>query len=1656
MVNVRRGPWSARAVPMGWDDDPGEPPAYPFVPVPLPEEVQLVSYARTYEDVRGPDQAYTPAEDVLDDGPISLFHEEMKGADDRVIVVSTRNRRAHARYRERAKRKLALSIVPRCPAGWTDLPWWKDGQPLEPDLSGQGGEAELVVGEGQPITIARVRTLRDAELREEAEKERPCDREFRELTEEFERRFGHEPASQPVTLESLTVSDPQMCNVVNPMNRTIEARWESYFVPDLERIGVSAGRIDDLGMVYNWFSATVEKDKMKVVRVPAGLVDALGEFWCYKQRDDLNANFLISLDKLTNIMRPLVISEEDSRLAKTYVPLIAFNKFLTEGDHMARLVRGRYITAAAWKYMMLTGGAALAAVPTVSAMVFAGATAAGFVVGGAAAVALAAAAAAISIKMRGRPAAYSRVLASANSLSRKPDKLNDTAEVKMSDAGDKPMDRVRQDAAIVVGVASSTYTPTVFADNVDNQLKALEKRVLAAPPDHDLGTVKDFLAWEKRVRHKVLGKAVRIDSMPFDQWLARMNASVPVKRRLMKAKCALRERGVDEDSLLDPDELYRATSRESFCKFELLLKGTRLKESDSAPRLIQGAHPEMTVTVGPWVAAFQGRMRKVLNGTSGLMFTSGKTVREVGAFIGARIEAGWKPFDDDVGAFDLSIIKPYCQLENEWADFFHAPRLTRQVLRANVDTHGWTSLGWKYRVQATRKSGDSGTSVFNSLLNLLFHLYIFCKERGLDSNIEEAMRQLHMAAQGDDDVGAHTGPTIDWASWMSRLGFKATPHYPEHHANLEFCSHYLTRDSIGWTFKPKVGRILAKMGVSLRATDANALAILRGNALSIQATAASCPPLRAWVDWALNATASSDAIRPHDEPWKMRADEEGEATPETWADLDERYGYTRSMHVKFVEELATCVPGAMVELPIYDHLCGRDTDGEPRDIHSWFGLPVPDHKIGDEVVPDTVQYSVKLPNGETVLVDVPGFDASTVGFIVKRAFRLAGHGDGPNSSEWVVKVAGREVKASFLPLGLDIEVRMRARGGVIISSSVLSSALARLPKVIAAALQDVPASIVGSAIEGAVTYAWDDWAMVDDEKTAGDCFPEAVVNLCGEKKMCVVSSGETYATVLAKSHKVPPSVLLKLIAVFEGKVVAWSDKCAGSFEVRAKGVGGADVTKSERKIAKAIRESGALPSSMGYLWAVLDGMHDHEFPMEGVPDMMIAGSVRQCVRQTITIACPTPLAGANWDCNVVSFPDSLPAIQSVWLASQVVVGGLNVNTNSYTLSPSGSQAIAGGVTAYCTASGAAQALSSATQFIPTVQATKSTTSNRWLANVPGSWREYGRAIEITNSTAPLYQQGECIVWRQPMPSVFESTAVSGWDPTSTGSQGGTASVVRAPAPPESAAEAMQLLGSRQWHSKEGAYLMNMPNGDANPLINGQYMYALYYNTSNNDQGVFGPNWTNQTVIGTVTAPSFSPSAYQPFNMGGAYFVGLSPQTTLTIAIRSYVEIFPSQVGNTLTSLATPSAPYDAVVKRLIAECMKTMPPGVMLCENGFGDWISDVAGKIASFVSPVARVVGQVASFIPHPAAQAVARGAAVAQGMAESFMAPSSAELRGDGVKQAIQREKRMIKSEARVRDTSVAQAEANRRVAERNAATLEKLKSRSAARVAGLKKRK
>jgi hypothetical protein len=191
-----------------------------------------------------------------------------------------------------------------------------------------------------------------------------------------------------------------------------------------------------------------------------------------------------------------------------------------------------------------------------------------------------------------------------------------------------------------------------------------------------------------------------------------------------------------------------------------------------------------------------------------------------------------------------------------------------------------------------------------------------------------------------------------------------------------------------------------------------------------------------------------------------------------------------------------------------------------------------------------------------------------------------------------------------------------------------------------------------------------------------------------------------------------------------------------------------------------------------------------------------------------------------------------------------------------------------------------------------------------------------------------------------------------------------------------------------------------PSSEELPMINSQYTAGAYYNDASTDVTVATDAWSIITLDGgAFQLMSTAATSFNPYHQMGVFMTGLSAQTTFTITTWAYIECFPEQVSNVLTPLAQPSAPYDEQALRLYSEIIKGMPIAVMLEENGFGDWLADLAGKAVNVVSGIAGTVGR--------AANAVMAGA-------DSWNRSGSDSLRGDGVARQIREEKQEVRKAA------------------------------------------
>jgi len=406
------------------------------------------------------------------------------------------------------------------------------------------------------------------------------------------------------------------------------------------------------------------------------------------------------------------------------------------------------------------------------------------------------------------------------------------------------------------GFNSKGYAPHGFASNKHNEEQSLFARVLCDTPlpTEDLPAC---IRWCKKNWRKIFPYMHEVKSVSFETYLERSNASPSVKRTLRACKARLDTDGVCEDSKLSRRQLYQYTYRLSFVKVENDLYSSPLGRKDKAPRLIQGAQPEFICLVGPWIMALQDLLKRRWSTDNFICFTSGVSAEKAANHV---MTGRGRWLEDDLGKFDSSIRRPWCEFEVWLCKKMGAPRAVVDLMTANISTHGSTHHGWRYKCDGTRKSGDPYTSLMNSIVNGLSHLYLYCK--WTNKTVDQARHSLRMLVQGDDNCMRHAERvSFPWRAGMAGLGFDSEAIYRNHPNEVEFCSCrlYLVEEGV-WVFGPKPGRVLAKFGYIINPpANISRESMMRGVALGLKKGCSFIPPINSVIERVLQLTDGHQA-----------------------------------------------------------------------------------------------------------------------------------------------------------------------------------------------------------------------------------------------------------------------------------------------------------------------------------------------------------------------------------------------------------------------------------------------------------------------------------------------------------------------------------------------------------------------------------------------------------------------------------------------------------------------------------------------------------------------------------------------------------------------------------------------------------------------------
>jgi hypothetical protein len=399
---------------------------------------------------------------------------------------------------------------------------------------------------------------------------------------------------------------------------------------------------------------------------------------------------------------------------------------------------------------------------------------------------------------------------------------------------------------------------------------------------------------------------------------------------------------------------------------------------------------------------------------------------------------------------------------------------------------------------------------------------------------------------------------------------------------------------------------------------------------------------------------------------------------------------------------------------------------------------------------------------------------------------------------------------------------------------------------------------------------------------------------------------------------------------------------------------------SEAKLNATAHAAGITPDGTDWLSYVLDPFKDSERDAKGFPDMVQSRSVIQIVPQTISIGAPTSVTG-TWDANVTLSPQ----VSSVTMLNFPASPSRNILNTNYAAPTTRTF---GGLEIRSAAAGTALTPSTITNNVPLP-----------ASYFPqGNIRVIGMAMEIHNTTADINKQGSVCVYRDQAPSVdssFSGFYASVGVATAAFANFGSVELQQTPTVPESLASARILGNAKQWEAEKGCYVVATLANDRNrPLAADtlQVMPVMYDEAGN--------VWSipNLTTLLYTTGPSISspnptnPPLFTPFNLSGAYFTGLSNQTTLTIDVKWIVEKFPNHDNTNLVVLAKKSPMFDPLALEMYARIADALPAGVPVCENAIGDWIETIADLASDVGIPFAGPISKGVKFL-KPAINALA-----------------------------------------------------------------------------------
>lgn len=479
---------------------------------------------------------------------------------------------------------------------------------------------------------------------------------------------------------------------------------------------------------------------------------------------------------------------------------------------------------------------------------------------------------------------------------------------------------------------------------------------------------------------------------------------------------------------------------------------------------------------------------------------------------------------------------------------------------------------------------------------------------------------------------------------------------------------------------------------------------------------------------------------------------------------------------------------------------------------------------------------------------------------------------------------------------------------------------------------------------------------------------------------------------MTSEYVTPESALLEHTAV-----AWWRDfKMNQQFESSEAAVAN-KMNRLNGAFSNLMSRSGCSQDGIAYAKMTLDPFHDSTLTVVGAPDSYTGRSLVYDVRKQVVIDKPASIGAQNWDCHIAAVP----------FLHQYGSGGtqhysVETSTTTFYCNVTDANGAPTGTTVAFPANSPV-VYSCAPSGVSTFTAEYSQTDSALLGldllsgislAATDKFRVIGLAFEVNNTTAEINKQGAVTCYRTLSSSNYGN--MRGFTKFVTA---GTTSAVRQYAlrtfqfPPGTVSEAQQMDGV-VWKAADGALVpvvIDFENNAPctynceNVLYQTGQNWSITYGTPAAASGkvsflpttMVGTSFINSTAM--TQTPAGSLSLELPMMQSGAYFTGLSPETSLTLSVRAFIEVFPAPYSVNY-ALARPAPPLDPQLAGLLSSIQGQLQPGYPAGMNAKADFFKSVVGLLGSAYKAGATPLKLALSAAPDPRLKAIASGIEAAE----------------------------------------------------------------------------